>query len=122
MMLRRWMRAYAAWDERTYERIARVRTRPLFRVLMVGLLWVNVMALPVFVWRIRPDVNLPLGFAAAAAVCAAFTVMMNRQLRKELREDRQRSGCCLTCGYDLRAHEEGECCPECGTAVGRVHE
>lgn len=28
------------------------------------------------------------------------------------------AGLCLKCGYDLRAHKEGERCPECGRVIG----
>jgi hypothetical protein len=34
------------------------------------------------------------------------------------RARRARSNQCLQCGYDLRAHGEGERCPECGGAPG----
>jgi hypothetical protein len=27
------------------------------------------------------------------------------------------AGCCLRCGYDLRAHRPGQRCPECGTPI-----
>jgi hypothetical protein len=31
-------------------------------------------------------------------------------------------GCCQKCGYDLRAHQAGEKCPECGTVIGDAGE
>ena len=41
-----------------------------------------------------------------------------RRFRAEgRREERQRLGLCLACGYDLRAHVSGQLCPECGSAV-----
>lgn len=33
------------------------------------------------------------------------------------RYSRRQLGCCLQCGYDLRAHQPGQKCPECGTPV-----
>jgi hypothetical protein len=30
---------------------------------------------------------------------------------------KHKAGCCVACGYDLRAHRPGEKCPECGTGI-----
>ena len=37
-----------------------------------------------------------------------------RYLRKSFARRRAATGCCPTCGYDLRAHSAGDRCPECG--------
>jgi hypothetical protein len=48
--------------------------------------------------------------AALLAIAPGTWALRRRRLSR-----RQRAGCCLACGYDLRAHGAGERCPECGT-------
>ena len=40
-----------------------------------------------------------------------------RDSDKVLRHKRTQAGLCPECGYDLRAHEFGQKCPECGTPI-----
>lgn len=54
---------------------------------------------------------LPLWTTLGGVVLALRTAEMIRTRR------RLRSGCCRTCGYDLRASRDR--CPECGEPVGR---
>jgi len=37
--------------------------------------------------------------------------------KKWTRYSRFRNGACIECGYDLRAHNLGGSCPECGTPI-----
>jgi uncharacterized paraquat-inducible protein A len=39
-------------------------------------------------------------------------------IAREWRESRRRkAGCCIHCGYDLRASKQSATCPECGALV-----
>ncbi len=66
-------------------------------------------------WRFgnRPIHSVYVPHWLAAVV---FSVMPSIWLVRTARLRRRvRSGCCLTCGYDLRASTDR--CPECGTAI-----
>jgi hypothetical protein len=41
--------------------------------------------------------------------------------RERRRQRRIKAGLCQSCGYDLRAHKPGQCCPECGAPVPAGH-
>ena len=56
-------------------------------------------------WAIALLIGSPLLFAACRS-----------QIRRRRRRRRERRGQCASCGYDLRAHNPGDKCPECGTA------
>ena len=53
---------------------------------------------------------------AATGTLPIGGVLLRRHRRRAAREGAAR-GLCPTCGYDLRAHGEGERCPECGIEV-----
>jgi hypothetical protein len=124
-MLRRWLKAYARWDDRTATRIARwARTNHLAAVLwylfMMGLLAVLLPTL----WFVRAASGAPLGTfvrdttiaTAAVGVCVTIVLaLMIRRQRRQLIHERLQAGLCEQCGYDLR--ESRERCPECGAAV-----
>ena len=48
-----------------------------------------------------------------------FGLLLRRGLRQRRRQD---ASCCRRCGYDLRAHQPGGRCPECGTTIPRASE
>jgi hypothetical protein len=54
-------------------------------------------------------------------LCGAVLWLASGPWRK-LRRMRRRlaRGCCAECGYDLRAHQAGEKCPECGRVIGEA--
>ena len=53
-----------------------------------------------------------------ALVTAIPPALWTRAFRRNRRiQLRLRSGLCLHCAYDLRAHHPGQLCPECGTPV-----
>jgi hypothetical protein len=55
-------------------------------------------------------------FRAVAAMSAALpTLWVTLKLRRWFRS---KPGCCIHCGYDLRASKDR--CPECGAAIGAI--
>lgn len=54
----------------------------------------------------------PIGGCLGPLIGAAIVVYDRRRITREDRED---SGSCLSCGYDLRASKDR--CPECGTPI-----
>jgi hypothetical protein len=64
-----------------------------------------------------PDGHIRLVFplwAPALLTAALPALVFAFHLRRRRTARRQRAGLCPTCGYDLRAHREGDRCPECG--------
>ena len=47
----------------------------------------------------------------------AFSILPAWQMSKFVRRRRSPKGLCPTCAYDLRAHNPGDKCPECGTTI-----
>jgi hypothetical protein len=60
------------------------------------------------------EIKLPLWLIALLA--AIYPLIQLRSWFRKRREMRQ--GLCGRCVYDLRAHQSGARCPECGTPVG----
>jgi hypothetical protein len=58
---------------------------------------------------------VPLGLCAG--VCALLFLPIRHRWRTALRA---REGLCLKCGFDLRAHQVGARCPECGMVKAAV--
>ena len=68
---------------------------------------------PVFMFAVAEWLPAP-PLLACAYLCF-------RKWRKQLDMERKRAlGRCITCGYDLRAHQPGQKCPECGTEIPRL--
>jgi hypothetical protein len=51
------------------------------------------------------------------ALALAFGWPPGLSLIRWFRRRRVAPGCCIHCGYDLRAHKVGDKCPECGAAI-----
>ncbi len=62
------------------------------------------------------DIRFPYWFLTLATGLTAIW-LLRRALRLWRQHRRRRSGCCQSCGYDLRAHLPGDRCPECGTPI-----
>jgi hypothetical protein len=63
----------------------------------------------------RTNAEIVFPHWAAAVVFTALPLIRVRRRLIDIR--RKRAGLCVKCGYDLRAHNAGHRCPECGTAV-----
>ena len=119
-MLRRWIRRYRAWDDRTYQRLAASRW-----TLFVGLalFWVCVAVLPWVVWQVRAATGrVSPELVAISIACSLLggvlgTIGFQRQLRRRIAEERRQAGLCERCGYDLRGSYYY--CPECGRSLHR---
>ncbi len=53
-----------------------------------------------------------VGTAWVSLICGGGLLVLHRLERQAILEQRRASGCCLRCGYDLRATPDR--CPECG--------
>ena len=67
----------------------------------------------------RRDFRIPYSHLALLLTImpAAWLLMLRKRLRHSRRIAR---GQCVTCGYDLRAHQPGSTCPECGSRIGEL--
>ena len=119
-MLRRWMKQYADWDERVYHRL--YASRRFILIVAVGF-WACLAAILPILWVLayHRGKSLSLWVPVSTAVAVILGVVVTRlalsQQRERLLKARSDAGLCLSCGYDLRAHDGDERCPECGTAV-----
>lgn len=90
-----------------------IRQIPSLR-LMVLVFWVSMTGL---IWfgpqRIILADRIIFG-AWATVIAAAGLVALHFLKRQAIRDHRKATGCCVQCGYDLKATPER--CPECGTA------
>jgi hypothetical protein len=119
VMLRRWMRAYCEWDDRTYERLsARMRASVAWPVVLVVLVWASLTSIPVLIWTVNPATSWPKMVTGVLAIAAVCTLLGWHLVRGALLERRRRAGQCLHCGYDLR--ESPNTCRECGVGVTRA--
>ena len=54
-------------------------------------------------------------------LCAGLCTLLSFPIRRRWRAARRlRDGLCPSCGYDLRAHQVGARCPECGMVMAAV--
>lgn len=58
---------------------------------------------------------LPLWMPIALTLVIPAWIAWNQRKKMQL----ESSSLCLKCRYDLRAHQEGQRCPECGTVIAR---
>lgn len=77
----------------------------VFWVVKTGLIWLGPRRV-VFVDQIIIS-------ALATVIAAAGLVALHFVKRQAIREHRNATGCCVQCGYDLKATPAR--CPECGT-------
>jgi len=63
-------------------------------------------------------IHIPYSYLALLSAIMPTIWLVTRKRRR--RKDRLAKGLCLKCGYDLRAHQPGDNCPECGTVVKRA--
>jgi hypothetical protein len=104
----------------------RLGTSPAAVVALALIAWCMSAAAAVALLMISPNDpgKRPIiigGFASWTFVIVPSLVAYRlRVLRAQAIEARRRSGCCPSCGYDLRASPER--CPECGEPKGTVDE
>src|SRR5687768_14493137 len=74
-VLRRLWQSYAAWDERTYERLAaRMSVSPLAHAVLVGVFWMAILLVTGVVLATDPHLNAPWLIWVAVVCGASFTV------------------------------------------------
>jgi hypothetical protein len=80
-------------------------------VLLFGVGWVGIGLLQIFALFVFGTADFWVGGLMLIAMGSPLIWYDGWQLRR----DRQRHGCCLHCGYDLRASVNR--CPECGSPI-----
>jgi hypothetical protein len=105
----------AATDRADHPRakLRHVRLAAQMRTMIIAF-WVVLMSLT---WLAPNHASLAKrGFATIwlSLVVAGGVSVLHFVPRKLVRQQRRAAGCCLECGYDLRATPER--CPECGAA------
>jgi hypothetical protein len=118
-MLRRWMQAYRAWDDRTYRRLVSSRWA---LVAALAICWGVLLILPCMYLQARVAIardlsNVIVLFAVPVLIGVLVTIAVHRQLRRRQVEEWRRAGLCDRCGYDMRGSYYY--CPECGKSFHR---
>ena len=86
--------------------------------LFVGLcmaMWAGMRVSPAFFDL--PYMEDVVTLIAPGAWVALMVLSLRPWNKRQVRYFRWKRGQCLKCGYDLRAHEAGEKCLECGTLI-----
>jgi hypothetical protein len=105
--------------------------KPLHPLLVIGIVSIPIIVvegmdhlglIPVSVLGLLiAHVGLLAGLLISAGVGIALTIpggiFLKRWRKRYDRYHRWKKNQCLACGYDLRAHQPGEKCPECGTMI-----